>query len=183
MLPAISELQQVNTPPHSPVKGKELYKGSKFYWRSRINVDLNFILHNDEKSQCLEVCAYNTDKSEELPRLRLYYPSLLTVVDSEAKEKAMQVHQESIRKDKFYKAGAIPDTLLQKTQNDLVCKYILDRINPVMDKIDPSSVTTMALVPLAGDKVDFAIFDLPVTEQENNTNVPSSNIRRRRKHT
>lgn len=57
------------------VRCRELYSGSKFYWRTKDNIDFSLYLHLAEN--CIEVIPYKSATDDELPRL--YFDERLIV--------------------------------------------------------------------------------------------------------
>eukprot|EP00602_Paraphysomonas_sp_CaronLab_P007717 CAMPEP_0185027064 /NCGR_PEP_ID=MMETSP1103-20130426/11880_1 /TAXON_ID=36769 /ORGANISM="Paraphysomonas bandaiensis, Strain Caron Lab Isolate" /LENGTH=404 /DNA_ID=CAMNT_0027560907 /DNA_START=145 /DNA_END=1359 /DNA_ORIENTATION=- len=48
---------------------REIYSGSKFFWRTKKTLEINLFVHFEQK--CIEVCAYDNSTGEEYPRIYL----------------------------------------------------------------------------------------------------------------
>lgn len=108
--------------------------GSKFYWRSRLNVDISIMHHTHEQvifyfslsrtevtkiNQVLEVIPYDTDLGCELPRLFLSSAPLLSAIEEDVKTKLVAA----------YKPGAKPIDMDTKREVTITClaTHILSR--------------------------------------------------------
>ena len=57
---------------------RELYTGSKFFWRYKQTVEIHIYLHLSPR--CLEVCSYNNNQSQEYPRVYLEESKLVKLI-------------------------------------------------------------------------------------------------------
>mmetsp|Transcript_9030 Transcript_9030/g.13569 ORF Transcript_9030/g.13569 Transcript_9030/m.13569 type:complete len:434 (+) Transcript_9030:35-1336(+) len=57
------------TPALSCNRCREVYSGSKFFWRAKKTIEINLFVHFEQK--CIEVCAYDNSIGEEYPRIYL----------------------------------------------------------------------------------------------------------------
>lgn len=201
-LPSIPHTQPPQQQPESNLKtaacvqGVQVYEGSKFFWRQRLNCDINIFLH--ETLGNMELCFYDSDKSEELPRLYLTAKVLYQIIETEFQTKCIEKLNNLIARDKTKKGlKELPSDLQFNIRKELVTKFILDRLQPSIDKsTDPPSVS-FAMVPLSGDTIDFATLEYhPLTTSSSTTrnasseegkvgelDAPTTTVRRRRKQT
>lgn len=75
--PKVIEPSRPLSAPPGP-RCRELYTGSKFFWRYKQTVEIHLYLHLD--SRCIEICSYNNHLSQEYPRVYLDEPSLVKLI-------------------------------------------------------------------------------------------------------
>jgi hypothetical protein len=125
----------------------QIYEGQKFYWRLRLNVDLNFIFHRPEK--LLEVISYDSDKSLELNRLYLHSDAVTEMISSDLNFKVQELKKE-LSRDRFKKVP--PDSeLIAKVGDNLMTQFILNRLIAVHE----NGVNVMKLSLLSADTFDM----------------------------
>jgi hypothetical protein len=66
--PHPSEPDRPSSAPPGP-RCRELYTGSKFFWRYKQSIEIHIYLHLNPR--CLEICSYNNNESREYPRVYL----------------------------------------------------------------------------------------------------------------
>jgi hypothetical protein len=102
----------------------QIYEGQKFFWRQRLNLDLNFIFHRSE--HLLEVISYDSDNSLELNRLYLNSDAVYDVISTDLHSKVAEMKKE-LSKDRFKKVP--PDSeLINKVGDNLISQFILNRL-------------------------------------------------------
>jgi hypothetical protein len=57
---------------------RELYTGSKFFWRYKRTVEIHIYLHLSPR--CIEICSYNNNQSQEYPRVYLDESKLVKLI-------------------------------------------------------------------------------------------------------
>jgi hypothetical protein len=144
-LPSISPTKEAVL---SPNKAKaappdnQFYEGHKFYWKQRLNVDLNFLHHKE--TQTYEIVAYDTDKDMELPSMFLSEEKLIRLTEQEVDEHVVKMKQE-IARDRFKKAP--PDEeIISKSRKAVISQFILNRLVAFVEE----SVTGLRLNALSG---------------------------------
>ena len=140
-------LPSINGSSASPSKPKsapqnQIYEGHKFYWKQRLNVDLNFLYHKENKSY--EIISYDTDKDVELKSLFLSEDVLMTLVGTDVEEAVAKMKQENAR-DRFKQAP--PDAEVRtKAKHASVTQFILARLVAFVENGNPG----LRLNPLSG---------------------------------
>lgn len=148
-LPSINGHSTVKDSVLSPNKAKssppenQFYEGHKFYWKQRLNVDLNFLHHKENKTY--EIVAYDSEKGVELPSLFLVEDKLIRLTQQEVDDHVAKTKQE-IARDRFKKAPPDEEIIL-KSRNAAITQYILARLVAFVEE----GVTGLRLNPLSGE--------------------------------
>lgn len=124
---------KVQLPPLSPqkVNSDQIYEGHKFYWRQRLNVDINMIIHHH--TGLLEVIPYDSDNCNELDRLYLSFQQISsqTSVVEELGTKVAQLKKE-LSRDRF-KTLPTDAELISKCSKDVYSNFVLNRLIAVTE--------------------------------------------------
>jgi hypothetical protein len=120
----VSSVRAAGSPAHKSQKGSVIYKGTKYFWRTRCNLDITIIDH--VAFHCVEVIAYNARTDQEAPRIYLDSQVLLGKADEkELVDKAEVEKENCLRTRKSF----IWETLLAESQQNFIIQYILARLN------------------------------------------------------
>lgn len=118
----------------------ELYSGSKLFWRTQDNINIDIYLHKLE--QIVEIIAYNAHTNISYPRI---YLDQNKVIDSLGGEAAVMLHVEQTKKklvleidDYSYNLKAIPsdDVLIAEEKRLLVSSHIMSKLIQVGDAVE-----------------------------------------------
>ena len=140
-----------------PPKGKsvpenQIYEGHKFYWKQRLNVDLNFLHHKENKSY--EIISYDTDKDEELKSLFLSEDVLMTLIGPEIEATVKKIKLDNSR-DRFKQAP--PDAEIRsKATRATVIQFILARLFAFVE----NGSAGLRLNPLSGERFSIELIDV-----------------------
>ena len=151
---------------------KLLYSGSKFFWRTQAQVDLNFYHHI--LPHTIEIISYDSVKCKEMNRLYLDYTRLLDIVTDF--NKAFHNDQSA--------AGGGGEGDLEQREHEAVSRFIIQRLQltcptlQVTPQPAPSSVagSVMEFVKTSSDQYSTS----PVLDKPPVVLVPISVSRRRR---
>ncbi len=149
---------------------KELYKGSKNYWRLRANIDYHIIEHVELK--VAELIAFHPDLNME-NRLYLVLPLLTRKVDKSKVECLIaEKKEENLRRRK----RVSQQDLEAEAMSGLLVDFILNRlnvaVNPVVDPTDSTKESQSFEVTFTpqfgddmaeGDKFDFLLDAVPAS--------------------
>jgi nitrogen regulatory protein PII-like uncharacterized protein len=122
------------------------YQGSKSFWKTRTNIDL--LIVNHKKYNCLEVICYDPEKGIEAPRIYLNNNVLISKVDlEEIKQRLEEKTEASLRQKKTIN---IPDA-----QKELVVSAINLFITSRLQLADDLSNGLKVFVcPIGGDIIN-----------------------------
>lgn len=109
---------------------KLLYSGTKFFWRTKDNIDIHIYLHN--LSNCVEVIPFDVERHKELNRSYLEHFILLSAIEQDAVEKVEERKEklkQAKKKDKNNKE-VLPsdDVLLEEAKRVVLVSHLLDRL-------------------------------------------------------
>lgn len=147
-LPNIGGDQTSPTSVLSPPKTKivpdnQIYEGHKFYWKQRLNVDLNILHHKESKTY--EILAYDSDKDIELKSIFLNEDALLDFLKTDLWDHVTKTKHD-IAKDRFKKAP--PDEEITKNSTiAVISQFIVSRLVAFVE----DGVTGVRLSPLSGE--------------------------------
>jgi hypothetical protein len=130
------EADKVCTPVPEALKQKEgehyklLYSGTKFFWRTKDNIDIHIYLHI--LSDCVEVIPFDVERHRELNRSYLQHFILLSHIEKDAHASVEDRRKKLIdekKQDKFNKTELPPDdVMLEEAKRMVMVTHILDRL-------------------------------------------------------
>lgn len=126
---------------------QQIYEGQKFYWRLRLNVDLNFIFYRHE--HLIEIISYDNEQCLELNRLYLSSTALMNLFTNDLNMKLIELKKE-LSKDRFKKLPAESE-LLAQVGDKLITQFILNRLIAVSE----SGKNVMKISLLSADTFDL----------------------------
>lgn len=145
----------------------QIYEGQKFYWRQRLNVDLNFIFHRTDK--LLEIISYDSDKSMELNRIYLSSDAVYDCISPDLHQKVQEMKKD-LSRDRFKKVP--PDSeLIIKVGDNLIAQFILNRLIVVTE----NDINIMKLSLLSADTFDLSKLIVEKKETENQSEISNVN--------
>jgi hypothetical protein len=143
----VSSLRSAGSPAHKSQKGSVIYKGTKYFWRTRCNLDITIIDHAAFHS--VEVIAYNAKTDQQGSRIYLDSQILLGKMDEkELVEKAEAEKENCLRTRKSF----IWESLLAESRQNFIIQYILARLNMTAEGND----FDIYLNQLYSDQIDAA---------------------------
>lgn len=105
----------------------ELYSGSKFFWRSKDNIDILLYLHISPK--CVEVIAFDQAKGVELPRLYVSEPRLLECIGVDVLEAKVQEREKAVEEQEGVPlTRALRNMLVDEERRLLMSSMLLSRL-------------------------------------------------------
>ena len=109
---------------------KQLYSGTKFFWRTKDNIDINIYLHM--LSDAIEVIPFDVERHKELNRSYLSNFILLSQIEKDAQSSVEERKMKLIelkKADKFNKDVLPPDeVMLEEAKRQVLVTHILDRL-------------------------------------------------------
>ena len=139
----------------------EIYKGTRNFWRQRINIDVNIFEHVDLK--VVELIGFSADVHMEV-RIYLSYPGLQAVIDlSKLESIVAEKKEENIRRKK----AVVDAELRYEAISGIIVDYLLNRLSVVYDK--EKSIFEVHLAALGADENQ----DLPIIPEPPGILVPA----------
>ena len=146
---------------------KMLYSGTKFYWRTKS--DIEFHIYTHKVANCVEVIPYEVNKGREMTRIYLELYGLHSFVESSALQKTQDKIKASTKGGKYSVAidKNQESIMIEEAKTVLLTSFIMERLQLVG--------TEVKYVPLSSDGKNIQIsIDRPQSL------VPVPVVRRRR---
>ncbi len=146
---------------------KMLYSGTKFYWRTKS--DIEFHIYTHKVANCVEVIPYEVNKGREMTRIYLELYGLHSFVESSALQKTQDKIKASTKGGKYSVAidKNQESVMIEEAKTVLLTSFIMERLQLVG--------TEVKYVPLSSDGKNIQIsIDRPQSL------VPVPVVRRRR---
>lgn len=109
---------------------KQLYSGTKFFWRTKDNIDIHIYLH--AICDTVEVIPFDVERHKELNRSYLSHFILLSYIEKDAHNSVEDRKKKLIEEkkaDKFNKTVLPPDeVMLEEAKRMVLVTHILDRL-------------------------------------------------------
>mmetsp|Transcript_2685 Transcript_2685/g.4036 ORF Transcript_2685/g.4036 Transcript_2685/m.4036 type:complete len:427 (+) Transcript_2685:163-1443(+) len=134
----------------------QIFEGHKFFWKQRLNVDLNFIYHSD--AGYYEIIPYDSDACVELKRIYLSEELLKEAVKNDLMEKIAEIKKD-LSRDRFKKMPPEEELIAKATRN-----LIRDFINNRLVAFVENDVKGVKLNKLSVDTIDFDKLHVVVEE-------------------
>ena len=127
---------------------RELYSGSKFFWRQKETIELNIFHHLEQN--VVEVCCYNNRAGVEYPRIYFSLPSIYKYVGEETITASIEARKLSEAEEdlKFSEEALVVDE-----RRLAVSSHLIARLELVSDTNDPlKKIVTYRYTPSSVDK-------------------------------
>lgn len=118
------------SPPHPPQapnsRCRDVYSGSKFFWRTQQNIDIDIFLHISEK--CIEVIAFDPHQHTQC---RIYIDESTLIdhnIGSVAIANAVQAKKDAMDENEAVKGAISDDILWEEERRLLECSHILRKL-------------------------------------------------------
>lgn len=119
---------------------RPLYTGSKYFWRTQDNLDINIYLHIAAK--CIEVIAFEGNTNFEFPRIYLDETKLLSMITEQDIWARVEKFEEEEGKKKFKKELPPRDLIFAEEKRLGTSSFILTRLKVVSDSNSSSKPLT-----------------------------------------
>lgn len=164
------------TPQEEGVHYKQLYSGDKYFWRTKVNLEIRLYLHLS--SHVVEVAGY--DKAHNAPTNRVYldHNILLSVIKEMAmknvqrKKREIKERQEEARKKRKEFNEVIPseEVMLNEAKRVVLVTHILDRLQ--IDLHNGKNKPALFFLPIV--KIADTIVDTELEENKDGDRCPAT---------
>jgi hypothetical protein len=167
-----SEIEETKTKQKEGIDFKLLYTGSKYFWRTKTDVEFHIYTHTVAYN--IEIVAYDLNKGRELTRVYLDRYAIEATVNEEALLKTKAKIAAATKGGKYTVPKASKEeeaAMVDDTVRVLITSHIMERMQPSTQ----STNFSIAYVPLSGDSNAKVVLDTPSPAL-----VPVTVMRRRR---